>query len=322
MMTISPATPSTRITIVALLVFVACIASLSALHAQSSNAEIKSYIQKLESGETEAVKNALPDLISKYQNTSDILYLQGRLAADGIEAARFYQGVVDNFPKSEWADDALYRLYQYYSALGLHRTAGLKLDQLKKQYPNSIHVTGRAAVHLPEQEETALILPKKDTIAAEAPSSAAPSGSITDSASVAASPMKPARDSSVEAPAPVTPASGTASTDAGRVKPTSGAGTADAGRVRSTPGTPNADAVPAGSYTLQVGAFSTLANAEKQKGFFEDRGYTAEITNKVRSGRSLHLVWVGSFRSPQEALRTGKEVKAKFKMESIVVERY
>ena len=260
--------------------FFICTVPYPALRAQPSNTEIKSYIQKLESGRTEEVKNALPDLITKYQNTSDILYLQGRLASDGIEAAKFYQGVVDNFPKSEWADDALYRIYQYYYALGLYRTAGLKLEQLKKQYPNSIHVTGKPPVQLPEQEEAVLVLPKKETTAVETPAPPSPGKSTQDSAG------------------------------------------ADGASARSTPESGAVDVAPSGSYTLQVGAFSTLVNAEKQKSFFEDRGYTAEITNKVRGGRSLHLVWVGNFRSAQEALRTGKEVKAKFKMESIVVERY
>src|SRR5260221_410448 len=142
---------------IVVLMYFLCMATFHALRAQPSNAEIKSYIQKMEAGQSEVVKNALPDLIAKYQNTSDILYLQGRLASDGVEAAKFYQGVVDNYPRSEWADDALYRLYQYYYALGLYRTAGLKLEQLKKQYPNSAHVTGKPPVQLPKQEEAALI---------------------------------------------------------------------------------------------------------------------------------------------------------------------
>ena len=75
-------------------------------------------------------------------------------------------------------------------------------------------------------------------------------------------------------------------------------------------------------YTLQVGAYSTVANAEKQRGFFENLGVNVEITNKVRGGRSLYLVWAGSFKSADEAKEFGKEIRKKHKIDSIVVEKY
>jgi cell division protein FtsN len=74
-------------------------------------------------------------------------------------------------------------------------------------------------------------------------------------------------------------------------------------------------------YTLQVGAFSTSENAQKQKLFFEDLGYTAEITNRVRGGRSLYLVWVGSYSSTDEARKTLREIQSKYNISPIVVER-
>jgi cell division septation protein DedD len=233
-------------------------ALMQQLSAQQPNDEVKSCIGKLEKGQTEEVKRALPELIIKHQNNPGVIYLQGRLASDGIEAVKFYQSIVDNFPKSEWADAALYRIYQYYYALGLYRTAESKFQQLRKNYPNSIYSTEKSSAKLPQEEELANILPKEKAI--------------------------------LDIP------------DTSKPKPTT--------------------ALTADAYTLQVGAFSALKNAEKQKDFFEDRGYTAGITNKVRSGRSLYLVWVGSFKTPEEAMRFGKEVKAKYKIDSIVVERY
>ena len=241
----------------------------SPLRGQTAESEVRAFIAKLDKGQADAVRSALPDLISKYQNTPDILYLQGRLASDGIEAVKYYQGIVDNYPKSVWADDALYRIYQYYTSLGLYRTAELKLQQLRKEYPNSPHVTGRPAAPLPAQDEAALNLPGPDTV--------------------------------VERPAP---APGRAGADA------------------APPSSRSAAPAPGGAYTLQVGAFSTLSNAEKQRSFFQERGYAAEITNKVRNGRSLHLVWVGSFPSSTEAMKAGRDVKARYKIDSIVVERY
>ena len=76
------------------------------------------------------------------------------------------------------------------------------------------------------------------------------------------------------------------------------------------------------AYVLQVGAFSSSTNAQKRKNFFEDLGYSVEVTNKVRSGRSLFLVWVGSFHSMEEARLEGRRIKTKYKTDSIIVERY
>jgi cell division protein FtsN len=188
---------------------------------------------------------------------------------------KFYQSIVDNFPKSEYADDALYHMYQYYYALGLYRTAELKMEQLKKDYPDSPFAGGRTAgAKLPAVEEPAVkVAAKDDTLGVQ----------------------------QVSAPPAVTPAPVPAAT-------------VPAARDQAP-----AKRLP---YTLQTGAFSTAANAEKQKTFFEEKGYSVEITNKVRGGRSLFLVWVGSYGSADDAKRAGKDVRGKFNIDSIVVERY
>jgi len=224
--------------------------------AQSPDDEIKSAIDKIENGEVEPVKAILPDLVAKYQNNPGIMYIQGRLASDGIEAVKFYQGIVDNFPKCEWADDALYRIYQYYYSLGLYRTADLKMQQLKKAYPASPYITGKVEVKLPKQEESPVKLPQKEMTPPDTPHVA----------------------QQVQTPA---------------IQP----------------------------YTVQVGAFSTLVKAEKQKSYFEDRGYSVEITNKIRSGKSFYLVWIGNYNNIDEARIVVREIKDKYKIESMIVEK-
>jgi cell division protein FtsN len=242
------------------------LALCSTVLAQEIKDEIKSYIDKLEKGEAEQVKQVLPELVAKYQTNPGVIYLQGRLTSNGVEAVKSYQSIVENFPQSEWADDALFRIYQYYYAIGLYHTAELKMQQLKKYYPASPYVTGKTEVKLPQKDEEMVALPRNDTVQASVPPHATTQPDMRQSTS------------QLE--------------------------------------------VAAGQYTLQVGAFSTIENAEKQKRGFEELGYSVEIKNKVRSGRSLYLVWVKSFKNAEEAKRFGKEVKAKYKIDSIVVERY
>jgi cell division septation protein DedD len=230
------------------------------LNAQSLDADVKRYIAKLEQGQTEEVKKILPDLAAKYPNNPAVLYLQGRLSTNGNEAVKFYQTIIDNFPKNEWADDALFSSYQYYTATGLYKTADLKFQQLKKEYPNSPFIAGKSATSMPQQDEPVAKISPPD-IAAASPETTKQS--------------EPPQQ--IETPEP---------------------------------------------YTLQVGAYSTVANAEKQRVFFENLGVNVEITNKVRGGRSLYLVWAGSFKSADEAKEFGKEIKKKHKIDSIVVEKY
>jgi len=107
------------------------------LSAQEAGPDIQHYVSMIDAGQADKVKAEIPLLLSRYPNNPGVLYLQGLTASDGAEAVRIYQSIVDNFPKSEWADDALYRVYQFYYALGLYKTAELKLSQLKQDYPDS-----------------------------------------------------------------------------------------------------------------------------------------------------------------------------------------
>ncbi len=236
------------------------LAASSALIAQGADdAAIREVVARLDRGETEAVKQQLPELVAKYQNHPGILFVQARVATDGVESAKLYQGVLDNYPASEWADDALFNLYQYYYAMGLYKTAELKMQQLRKDYPNSEHFAAKSAA--PAPVDTALT--------PDLPSTPPP---------VAADTLK-------AVPPQAQPASGP---------------------------------MP---YTLQTGAFSTSENARKQKAWFEELGYSAEITNRVRSGKSLYLVWVGSFANAAEARKVLADIQSRYNITPIVVER-
>jgi hypothetical protein len=209
--------------------------------------DINSYLYMVEHGQTEKVRDLLPGLVEQYPNDPGVLYLQAILNTDGSAAVKMYQSIVDNYPKSEWADDALFKVYQFYYSLGLYRTAELKLAQLKKEYPSSRYLSQSAEV---ETEQ----LPEEET------------------------PLSP-----VETP------------------------------VQSQEGE--------GQFTLQVGAFSTQVNAEKQKLFFEDLNMPVEVINRVKDGRSLYIVLVGRFKTADDARAQGTEIKKNYNMESMVVTR-
>ncbi|HEX9614874.1 MAG TPA: SPOR domain-containing protein [Bacteroidota bacterium] len=214
--------------------------------AQEGQPDVQRRLEMIERGQGEAVKAELPALMTNYQNHPGVLYLQAVLTTDGSEAAKLYQSIVDNFPKNEWADDALYKLYQYYYSIGLYKTGDQKLQQLRQEFPFSTYAV------------------------AEKPT---------------ATPKTPVQE---------TPAD---------VKPT--------GSVEKYPT----------SFTVQVGAFSTLQNAEELKAKFEKENYSSNIFTIVNDSRKLHKVWVGEFQTYEDAKRFTAEIRRTFGLESIVVSR-
>ena len=125
----------------------------AAVLAQSSptgEPDILKRLEMIEKGQADAVRAELPTLMTNFQNNPGVLYLQGVLTTDGSEAAKIYQSIVDNFPKSEWADDALFKLYQYYYSIGLYKTADQKLEQLKRDYPFSTYATDQKVAEEPK----------------------------------------------------------------------------------------------------------------------------------------------------------------------------
>jgi len=219
--------------------------------AQTTGPDINRYLGLINGGRADDVRRELPSLLSQYPNNPGVLYLQGLVTPEGAEAVRVYQSIVDNFPRSEWADDALYKVYQYYYALGLYRTAELKLDQLKKDYPTSKHLSGTPAVTEGQPAEQT----HADTAAPQVTRTVKP-----------AEPIQPGQQ-----------------------------------------------------FTLQVGAYTTQVNAEKQKLFFEDLGYAVEVGSKLKDNRSLYIVLVGTFSSMEEARAKAEEFKQKYNIPSLVV---
>ena len=229
--------------------------------AQTGAPDVQQLVDLVNRGQGDVVKAELPSLLTRYPNNPGILYVQALLTSEGAEAVRMYQSIVDNFPKSEWADDALYKVYQFYYSLGLYRTAELKMAQLKREYPSSKYITSSAG---PEAQ--------KPAAEAQKPAATPP-------------PAKPAATPQAPAESPAQPAGET------------------------------------GLFSLQVGAYTALTNADRQKKYFEERGYTAEVISRVRDGRSMYVVLVGAYRTYDEAKARAAEIKQRLNIDSFVLSR-
>jgi len=120
------------------------------------DADIVPYLKAIENGDLASAKEALAELKEKNPDDPSVMFLDAVLKENGQEAVVIYQDIVDNHPKSKYADASLYRIFSYYYALGLYDTSREKLNQLKSSYPTSpyIQVAEQNISALEKVEET------------------------------------------------------------------------------------------------------------------------------------------------------------------------
>ena len=133
----------------------AAVLLLASARLAAQEGEIERYVELAGAGRLDEVRRALPGLLASRPEDPGVMYLKALTLADGSEAVRIYQDIVENHPRSPWADDALYRIAQFYQALGLVRTADLKMAQLRREYPDSPFGGGAGPVLAARSRDTA-----------------------------------------------------------------------------------------------------------------------------------------------------------------------
>ena len=126
-------------------IFLFVISILTASQIVAQEVDIVPYLKMIEQGNIEEAKSKLLELKSDYPKSSNVIFLEGVLTENGQDAIVLYQTIVEKYPKSTYADAAIYRIYSYYFALGLYNTADKNLAKLKKDYPESPYIKMAAA---------------------------------------------------------------------------------------------------------------------------------------------------------------------------------
>jgi hypothetical protein len=99
----------------------------------------------IERGAGDSVRTVLAELRQAYPNDAGYVYLSAIIELDGDRALRLFQSILQSFPASEWADDALMRLYQYHYAIGAYNTADRYWSRLETDYPDSPYLLTAAS---------------------------------------------------------------------------------------------------------------------------------------------------------------------------------
>ncbi len=121
------------------LIIIISILSAAGLFAQKD--EVNKNLRLAAYGKIDEVRAVIPDLLAKYPNDAGVKLLHGTILDDAFLALEVYQSIIKNYPESEWADHAYWRIVQFYAVLGDTAKAQAELANFRSRYPASAFIT-------------------------------------------------------------------------------------------------------------------------------------------------------------------------------------
>lgn len=103
----------------------------------AQNKQIRDALKKISVGKIDDAKKDLAKLNKENPNDPGVILLNGVLCEDAFKAMTYYEKIVKAYPQSEWADDAYWRIIQFYAIKGDIEKALSEFDTYREKYPTS-----------------------------------------------------------------------------------------------------------------------------------------------------------------------------------------
>ncbi|OGU15581.1 MAG: hypothetical protein A2X61_03255 [Ignavibacteria bacterium GWB2_35_12] len=116
----------------AMMMFIFC-----SYNSQAQTQKVRDYLKMVAMGKVADVKKQIPDLLAEFPNDPGVQLLLAVVIDDAFLAVEKYKNIVKSFPESEWADDAYWRIVQFYAVIGDTSSAKSELENYRKKYPAS-----------------------------------------------------------------------------------------------------------------------------------------------------------------------------------------
>lgn len=256
--------------------------------AQAQTEQVRKLLKQLAAGKTEEVRKQLPDLISTYPNHPGVMYLNAAAMDDAKKALDVYDKIIRSHSDSEWADDAYWRIIQYYAIAGNIKMAEKELDAFRKKYPNSDFLS-----------------PASDLVA----TTKKINGKQKSAQSKEEVAKKPAEKKEAKAEAKK------------NAKNTKADKKATAKEDKKKNGKPAADDNKKKVYGLQVGVFRSAEAAKEEKDKYKNKGVAVEIREKEIGGEKMWSVVVGNYSSESNAEKAKAEVQRACECSPIIIKK-
>ena len=101
---------------------------------------IDELIQNVLHGVKDSAALSLPVIEHEYPNNSSVMFLKGLLETDGEKAMKIFSNLYNTHPTSDYGDDAVMKVAEYYYAAGLYVQASDWLKKMPIYYSRSEHI--------------------------------------------------------------------------------------------------------------------------------------------------------------------------------------
>jgi cell division septation protein DedD len=256
----------------------------------AQNNKVNECLRMVAEGRVSEVKMMLPDLLVEYPDDPGVQLVHAVVLDDAYKAIEKYKMIISKYPESPWADDAYWRIIQFYAVLGDTTQAQSNLTKLRQNYPSSEYLAPASDV-----VASSVRIARMGTKSVPAPQPTA------KPAAVAATPASPATPAKTEEKKP-------------EVKP-------DAAKADPSKASPAAKPSANTSYGLQVGIYKTKDKAVAEKNNFLKMRLRTEVYDKVVDGETMYAVVVGNYSSKQAAESAKDIVEQQCKCKPIVFEK-
>ena len=270
--------------------------SLSFLPAQD---HLDALIQDVLHGSRDSAAIYLPTMEQRYPNNPSLMYLKGLLEINGEEAKTIFAKLYNTHPTSEYGDDAVMKVSEYYYAAGLYVQAAIWLKKMPIYYSRSEHIERAVKLFL----NSLIVSGHKDTAIfySRVFKRQFPHLDVDGKINNLLLDFEKADQAKEDASKNLKPAVTTTEI------------------MDETPiATFNTDNSH-GIYSLQTGAYSIRENAESQKINLIIAGFSARINELYKSQRRLYAVRIGHFNSKEDAQKVGAQIKSKLDINTIVI---
>ena len=239
----------------------------------SQSKQVREALRKIASGKIAEAQGMLAELQEAGKDDPGIMYLQGVLTEDAYKAVGIYRKITTDYPQSEWADDAYWRLVQFYAVKGDTTKAVKELDIFKAKHPASEFLS-----------------PATDLVRS----------ALTYHRSLNNSKKKPAETAKA---APITPEKKEAVAKYNeKIKAEKAEKTDKTVKTEKAPTT--TDEKPEGkikSWGLQVGVYTTIEAAKEETDKFRKQRLRNEIIEKEINGKKMFAVIIGNYATKESA---------------------
>ena len=268
-----------------------------------SQDHLDALIQDVLHGSRDSAAIYLPAIDQKYPNNPTVMYLKGLLETDGDEAMKIFSNLYNTHPTSDYGDDAVMKVAEYYYAAGLYVQAANWLKKMPIYYSRSEHIERAVKLFLNSlivsgHRDTAIFYSR--VFKRQFPTLDV-DGKIYHLLQEFEKSKKQKEQAEAQSPEPVEPVDITVE------------------YKTEVPIDQIDSALDNGIYSLQSGAYGVLENADQQKINLIIAGFDARITELYRNNKVLYAVRIGYFNSKEDARQISSLIKTKVDLDTIVV---